>query len=195
MTGSLTPHGELIAKLRHVLKAIEEISGNGYYPRLLLAENGGDGVLPIHDAIHVLETFPVSEKIATEVVKPPWGDVQVIEEEARELAVRWQDIHTEESYGPQGKNLGILARSLLKFPVRMSQEAYEEFCGYRAECMLRKPSPPSAIETPTTREKWILAFIKTCAGPAFQREDVRREAEAIMAGDGVYSKEAGRDRI
>jgi len=33
--------------------------------------------------------------------------------EALELAERWKNIHTDEFYGPQGKNLGTLARALL----------------------------------------------------------------------------------
>lgn len=31
-----------------------------------------------------------------------------------------------------------------KHPVRMTQDAYEEFLGYRVECLLRKPSTPSS---------------------------------------------------
>ena len=32
---------------------------------------------------------------------------------AVELAEQWKDVHTSESYGPQGKNLGTLARAFL----------------------------------------------------------------------------------
>lgn len=39
-------------------------------------------------------------------------------EDALVLAARWQDIRTEESYGPQGKNLGTLSRALLKLRER-----------------------------------------------------------------------------
>ena len=42
-------------------------------------------------------------------------------EEAFALAERWQDIRTDESYGPQGKNLGTLSRALLHLKV-----CYEE---------------------------------------------------------------------
>lgn len=38
-------------------------------------------------------------------------------DEALELAERWKEIRTDESYGPQGKNLGTLARALLHLKV------------------------------------------------------------------------------
>lgn len=40
---------------------------------------------------------------------------------ALELAERWKDIRTDESYGPEGKNLGTLSRALLHLKV-----CYEE---------------------------------------------------------------------
>ena len=42
-------------------------------------------------------------------------------DEALALAERWKEIRTDESYGPQGKNLGTLARALLHLKV-----CYEE---------------------------------------------------------------------
>jgi hypothetical protein len=37
------------------------------------------------------------------------------------LAERWKDIHSDESYGPQGKNLGVLARAFLAARSRVQE--------------------------------------------------------------------------
>lgn len=42
------------------------------------------------------------------------GYVESLTDEERQLALRWEHIYTEDSYGPQGRNLGILARALLR---------------------------------------------------------------------------------
>lgn len=49
-------------------------------------------------------------------------------DKALELAERWQDIRTDESYGPQGKWLGTLARALLHV-----KQCYEEQVKLNAE--------------------------------------------------------------
>lgn len=43
------------------------------------------------------------------------------EDEAGLLAFQWCEIRTEESYGPQGKNLGILARAVNELNLRLSE--------------------------------------------------------------------------
>lgn len=44
---------------------------------------------------------------------PSWAISQEEWTEALDLAERWKEIRTDESCGPQGKNLGKLARALL----------------------------------------------------------------------------------
>lgn len=41
--------------------------------------------------------------------------------------------------------------------------------------------------TPTLRDKYIAAFIGTAAGPAFSRDEIRKEALAIVEGRGPYA--------
>lgn len=50
-------------------------------------------------------------------------------------------------------------------------------------------TPVSATPRKTVRERAIEAFIMTCAGPAFDRENVREEAKHIQARTGIYGNE------
>lgn len=47
-------------------------------------------------------------------------------------------------------------------------------------------SAPSATR-PTLRDKYVNAFIATAAGPAFSRDELRKEALAIVEGRGPYA--------
>lgn len=47
-------------------------------------------------------------------------------EGALEIAERWCEIRTDESYGPQGKNLGILARAVQKLNLLLSEANYDK---------------------------------------------------------------------
>lgn len=47
---------ELISKLKHIITAIETVSAEGHYPRMMMSEHGGEGVMPLYDTIHALET-------------------------------------------------------------------------------------------------------------------------------------------
>jgi hypothetical protein len=50
---------------------------------------------------------------ASQPTPPSWAISQQEWEEALELAERWKDVRSDESYGASGKNLGKLARALL----------------------------------------------------------------------------------
>lgn len=38
-----------------------------------------------------------------------------------------------------------------------------------------------------TRDQAILEFVRSCAGPAFSRSDIRTEAKAILEAKGIYA--------
>lgn len=55
--------------------------------------------------------IPVAKEIAVSL-----KEMHITQEEWAEalaLAETWKEIRTDESYGPQGKNLGLLSRALL----------------------------------------------------------------------------------
>ena len=53
--------------------------------------------------------------------------------DALELAERWKDVHSDESHGAAGKNLGILARALLAAAPQQGQADIEVLATYEAK--------------------------------------------------------------
>jgi hypothetical protein len=76
-------------------------------------------------------------------------------ESVQELAERWKNVHTEDSYGPQGKALGMLARAFLDESAIVDRcwkalgiETYEQAKPYTIDQHIARRCAPSAGGVP-----------------------------------------------
>ena len=118
------------------------------------------------------------------------------------LAERWKDIHDDESHGQQGKNLGILARTLLEQVkhaerIKAAGVALAEYWEKQAKCAVPegRQTDPDASD-PQTKGSWekrcaalyqVIGALASYSGIFSVSDDVA-DALDVAAGDGDVEK-------